>query len=212
MAVATNALTTIGQCEAELSLTAAAQDALLTRYINTASDTIANYIGHDLYYATGIAESVPGPGSKDPFIFIGQSPLITITSIVDAAGTTVTASTYSIWNADAGQIYRANGWDRTNVNSTQLDRYVVTYVGGWITREQADVGALGTRTLPYDIETVCINMVSRMWRQKGADDSIKSESILNTSVSYGSARRSMTNDDMMVLDDYQRMDTLGIIR
>jgi len=204
MSLATNALTDIVTCEAELSLTAAAQDALLTRYINTASQAIENYLGRPIVYGAALVQKVPG--SLDSWLYVDRR-IVVITSIVDPGGDTVTASDYSIWDADAGAIYNSSGWVRTNISTTQKDRYVVTYEGGWITPAQ-----VGTRTLPYDIETACVEMVTNMWRQQGADSNIASESILGTSVSYrATPTAAMPTGVMAILDSYKRIDNLWMV-
>ena len=128
MALADNALTTIATCEAELSLTASAQDALLTRYINTASDQIERYIGRKLYNGAAVVENIPGSG--DALLFVSRTPLNSITSIVDASGNTVSSGDYSIWDADQGAIYNGSGWNHYKVSQTDYDRYVVTFDDG----------------------------------------------------------------------------------
>jgi hypothetical protein len=201
MALADNALTTIATCEAELGLTASAQDALLTRYINGASDIIEQYIGRSLYNDGAAVEDVPG--AKDAFLFVDRSPIVSITSIVWLGDNgTVDASTYSVWDADAGMIYRADGWEPTKISATAFQRYRVTFDGGYVTPEQG-----GTRTLPFDIENVCVDLVNIMWRQKGADPTVKSESVLNTSISYDRSGM-LTGAMMRVLDAYRRHDML----
>ena len=72
MALNSNALTTISTVETELSLTADAQDAELTRYIDTASDQIERYVNRKLYYGAAIVEKVAGSG--DAFLWISRTP------------------------------------------------------------------------------------------------------------------------------------------
>jgi len=207
-----NALTTISTVETELSLTAAAQDAELTRYIDTASDQIERYVNRKLYYGAAIVEKVAGSG--DAFLWISRTPLSSITSVVWLGdSSTITGSTYEIWEADQGSIYRSAGWNDTKISATATDntRYQVTYVGGWITPQQdADDGAL-TRDLPWDLETACISLVVGLWRQKGADRTIRSESVLNTSVHYERHAGGIDPSVRAILDTYKRMDRLEMV-
>ena len=210
MALASNALTTIASAEAELGLTSGEQDALLTRYIDTASDMIERYVSRKLYYGSAIVEKVAGSG--DAFLYISRTPLSSVTSIVWLGdSSTVSASDYSIWEADQGAIYKSSGWNDAIISSTDFQRYQVTYVGGWITPQQdADDAAL-TRDLPFDLETACINMVVGMWRQKGADRTIRSETVLNTSVHYERHQDGIDPSVRAILDQYKRMDRLEMI-
>jgi hypothetical protein len=210
MALATNALTMISTVETELSLTADAQDAELTRYIDTASDQIERYVNRKLYYGAAIVEKVAGSG--DAFLWISRTPLSSITSVVWLGDdSTVTSSTYEIWEADQGNLYRSGGWNNTKISSNDYTRYQVTYIGGWITPQQdADDGAL-TRDLPWDLETACISMVVGLWRQKGADRTIRSESVLNTSVHYERHDGGIDPSVRAILDTYKRMDRLEMV-
>ena len=210
MALNSNALTTISTVENELSLTADAQDAELTRYIDTASDQIERYVNRKLYYGAAIVEKVAGSG--DAFLWISRTPLSSITSVVWLGdSSTVTSSTYEIWEADQGNLYRSAGWSNSKISATDYTRYQVTYVGGWITPQQdADDGAL-TRNLPWDLETACISMVVGLWRQKGADRTIRSESVLNTSVHYERHDGGIDPSVRAILDTYKRMDRLEMV-
>ena len=210
MALATNALTMISTVETELSLTADAQDAELTRYIDTASDQIERYVNRKLYYGSAIIEKVAGSG--DAFLWISRTPLSSITSVVWLGDdSTVTSSTYEIWESDQGNLYRSAGWNDTKISATDYTRYQVTYVGGWITPQQdADDGAL-TRNLPWDLETACISMVVGLWRQRGADRTIRSETVLNTSVHYERHDGGIDPSVRAVLDSYKRMDRLEMV-
>jgi len=207
MALASNSLTTISECESELGLTASAQDALLTRYINTASDQIADYCNRKFFYDAAIVEKVGG--SNDNFLYVGRTPLSTITSVVWLGDdSTVGASTYEIWESDQGAIYKENGWNDITLNATYLTRYKVTYKGGWITPQQdADDGAL-TRDLPFDLETACVNIVTALWQKKGQDRNVKSESIMGASVTYDIDVSGLDASVMATLNNYKRMDRL----
>ena len=210
MALASNALTTISECESELGLTASEQDALLTRYINTASDQIADYCNRKIFYDAAIVEKVGG--SKDYFLYISRTPLTTITSVVWLGDdSTIGSSLYEIWESDQGAIYKESGWNNITLNATYLTRYQVTYKGGWITPQQdADDGAL-TRDLPFDLETACVNIVTALWQKKGQDRNVKSESIMGASVTYDVDVSGLDDSVMATLNNYKRMDRLEFV-
>ena len=65
--------------------------------------------------------------------------------------------------------------------------------------------------MPFDIEGVCVDMVTIMWRQKGADRTVQSESVLSTSITYRQMMAGVTPSMMAVLDSYRRMDGLADI-
>ena len=61
--------------------------------------------------------------------------------------------------------------------------YKITYTAGYITQPQDDA-AVGTRSLPYDLEDACIQYCAQRYRTKGRDKSIKQEKLLSASVTY----------------------------
>ncbi len=193
MALATNALTMITTVEDELNISTGTQDALLTRYINSASTTIETFCNRKFYYEVDIEEYIKGYG--DPRLKVNRPPLTAIDSIT-YDGSTVDSSSYEIeGSGDTGFIrHETSTWLWTLNTSTYIvpspivgterPNYLVTYTGGYITPQQDnDDGAL-TRNLPYDLEDACIQLVSYRYRAKGRDPTIKSEKLLSASITY----------------------------
>lgn len=82
----------------------------------------------------------------------------------------------------------------------------VEYTAGWVTPEQERVTAGGsgalTRTLPYEIETACLESVASNWRRRGQDKNIVSESISgqsSTSKTWRDARVFLTAETLSLL-------------
>lgn len=185
MALSSQALTTLAQAKAELGVTAASYDAVIERLIETASTAILEYVDHPLHYEANFVEKVPGYGRQ--LLYVSRTPIVSITSIellpssLSAAGTgtTYASTSYTIRNAKAGIIFRLDSWDWTAFYEQRLAsapmkpgtedyRYLVTYNGGWITRNQAAAG-VGAMTLPYDIEQACLWGVANLWRHRGRE-------------------------------------------
>lgn len=126
----------------ELGITDSASDAKLTRLIDAATAAFAGAYGLQReFWRRTVEESVVGRGGE--LLFVENWPVESVTSITEA-GTTVTASEYSIegWRRD--RIYRDNGWARdsqggfayfTSTGNEEFDT-VATYVGGWVMPEK----------------------------------------------------------------------------
>jgi len=195
MALADNALTLVATVETELGLTAGAQDALLERYINQASDLCESYAGKSVYRDTAIVEKVVG--DEGPYLFLAKPPINSITSI-SYSSSNLGTSEYEIHEpAKNGIVYAVSGsWYRSGIHFGDISHtrasgyarkvYTVNYDGGYYTPKQEDDGD-GTRNLPYDIEYACLMITSYLYRSKGKDPSIASESLLGSSVSYNTS-------------------------
>jgi len=105
--------------------------------------------------------------------------------------TTLDADSYEIEDADAGILQRDSGWNARNrdvpgaaggdiVPRTDKRRITVVYVGGYVLPNDST----GTRNLPYDIEQACILTVTSLFRRRGSDRLVSSESLGDYSVSY----------------------------
>jgi|TARA_Y100000310_G_scaffold7603_2_gene8338 hypothetical protein len=204
MALQANALTTVAQAELMMSdLTAAAQDDELEMFIDAASDAIDEYVGHSLYYLAAEVEKVAGAG--DAFLFVDRTPIVSISEIKWLGDDSIISSgDYEIWDAGAGSIYKSSGWNDAKISQVDFQRYQVTFAGGFVTPPQG-----GTQTLPRSVEMVCLDMVVRMFRRIGADQGVKSESILGTSITYADAGGGILSIvSAPVLDQYRRIDSL----
>ena len=181
MAVAAYALTTLAQAKTELGVVVSSHDAVIERLIDTVSSAAAEYCERTLHYETGIAEKVAGYGGQ--LLYVSRTPIVSITSIellpsslsVAGTGTTYAASSYTVRNANAGIIFRQDGWQWTANYAERLTsaplrpgtedvRFLVTYAGGYVTRPQG-----GSITLPPDIEQAVLWGVANLWRHRGRE-------------------------------------------
>lgn len=206
MALREQALTTLATVRSELSLTSSADDTYLCRLIEGASDFIAQYCNRDFYKAT-VTEKVKGFGAVR--IVLSRTPIISIASI-SYLGSTIDSDSYEIENASTGFLYRSAGWNWTAqlwLNTTddvavgsERAAFSATYTGGYVTPNQS-----GTRTLPYDLEDVCIQLVTQRYRRRGQDASVESESLGDYDVTYaGRNEDRLPASAKRVLDGYKR--------
>jgi hypothetical protein len=193
MALAANALTTWPALRDALGLPDDSQQTAGERTINAASDTIQRFCRRKFFKQTGIAEKLaPPPGQR---LLLSRTPILTITSVVlygqpllqdDAAG-------FILENAEAGILFRRYGWSpfdlfqngivqQPTVQTARPDALVATYSGGFVLPKDGDGD--GTRTLPYDLEEAALATAVSLWRQRGRDRAVGSESLMGSSVSY----------------------------
>jgi hypothetical protein len=188
-------LALLATVEDELGIAAESETTRLARYIAAASDAIRRYLNRqDVHFETGIVEKFAGYGSQR--IVVSRPNLEQITSIT-VDGAELNPDEYEIEDYQGGVIYRRYGFPWTGLGradivqedrlpGTQQKLITVTYDGGWVTPYQADQGINGdTQTLPFDIEEACIQTVVSMYRSRGQDRNIVSESLGSASVSYG---------------------------
>ncbi len=185
----TLALTTLATVLDELGLTSdsGTQDARVERYIHTASQAIEKWCGRNFCKAT-VTETMAAPDTQR--LYIARTPLVSVTSVT-FYDTVISADDYEIDNADAGSIFRRTGWMGDDLaamgiagdalrGTKRANAVSVVYVGGYVTPAQG-----GTRTLPYDLEMACVLTAVSLYRSKGADRRIASETVGDASVSYG---------------------------
>lgn len=171
------ALTTLTAVKDELGIspTDTSQDILLTRLIHSVSDAIRRFCDREFYYQADIVENYAGYG--DPFLVLDRSPLLSIASIA-YAGAIIDLIEYQVHNKEAGILYRRNGWiwtaqHQSNItqdkrSGTEEKLYQVTYTAGYVTPDQAANNPLLTRTLPYDLEDACIEIIAIRYNMRGS--------------------------------------------
>lgn len=211
ISLADNALIELDHLKDELSISGSGEDDKLSRIINSASQQIEKYIGRILYYEADIVEKSAGFGTS--FLLTKRTPLHSISSIT-YDGDTVDSDNYEIHgDGGSGQIYRKSGWNWTAQSiaspsydplpGTEQKLYQITYTAGWITAKQ-ETDAVGTRTLPYDIEDAALLLSISRYRNLGSSMGIQSESLLGGKVRYfDSANRGMPQVVKAMLDPYR---------
>jgi hypothetical protein len=187
-------LTLASTVAGDLGVTA---DATVDRVVSAASRAIARYCGRVFEKATGIVEYPAGYGR--PLLLLDRAPILGITSIVER-GSTVDPSLYEAKgsNLDGGIVYRLQGvWANTarldgritdtlalNQGRSGVDGITVTYDAGFVTPGQVAIGLFPAVTLPEDVQEAAILTAVAMYRRRGIDPNVASESLGDWSVSY----------------------------
>lgn len=166
-------LTELATVKEELSIHNTHSDDRLTRLINMTDDLVQKVLGRNLFYDAAIVEKVANSGRN--LLLVSRLPLLSVASIT-YDGVTVTASDYSIYEANHGSIYNEYGWRDTGDYHTRFDPhsndarqklYTITYEAGY--KMPGEVG----RDLPYDLEQAAIDIVKAAYRRNGAADILK---------------------------------------
>ena len=172
MPLVEHALTTLETVKEELSISDNDNDALLMRYINSASDFIIKYVERDLVKKAYTDERYSGNSSVE--IYLKNYPIVSIEKIeIDNYELVESDEDYELSEEDkkVGRIYRELIWPRvskvygdlTNTRYEDDERNItISYTAGYCTPKQEDAEEC-TRDLPYDLEDVCIGLVSRRY-------------------------------------------------
>lgn len=208
MALSAQALTILTTLKQELGISTSTDDTYLEQLINAYSDAVIAYCGRSFHYSAAVVDTLPGHVSM--FLNVKRPPIASITSI-SFNGSAIDSANFEIHDAGAGLIRFHGGviWTAASVPNIERDQspgsernlYTVTYAGGYVTPQQA-----GTRSLPYDIEQAVIMACTAAYRNRGADPSIKSESLLSASVAYseGDSYIGLSNSIKALLAPYAR--------
>lgn len=226
MALSSNALTTYAAARDALGLSnddpESAKD-ILERIINAVSSAMSKRSNRQFHRQTVTAERHGTNGS--PRLCLKVCPVISVSSVTINApdGTvydTVTTTSYYIEDADAGFLAKPSGWANTaflpfGIGGTGLNqpdepekRIRVTYVGGWITPEQARLDSLLpvplglVRDLPQDIEDACIQSVVSVFRRDGQDRNVIAENSQTVSKSWRETSDVLTPETRSVCHSY----------
>lgn len=212
VALSTNALTTVSAVRDELGLSSSAgEDPKLTRWINAVSDAVERYCQRSFYRVVAQVEAVAGFGTLT--LRVTRRPVNTLTGIT-YNGTSVDLTDVTVHDANAGLIERIGGWlwtahqasdmSTTSLPGTERKLYSVTYDGGWYTPKQVEADTSLTRSLPWDLEQVAIDLVRWMRASKGQRDrGIKSEKLESWAATYTSDPEGWPADIRSVLDRYR---------
>ncbi len=185
-------LTTLARVKTELGISGTADDAHLQDLILASSDMLTSRCNRHFHYAPNWVDEVPSYGQHR--LIVRHAPLLEVTSITYDGGL-VDAGNYSISDAAKGWIFSRGGWLSMGslwggvvqpfpYAGSEVNAYTIVYAGGYVTPQQASDDPLLTRTLPYDLELACIQATVSLYRAKGQDRRIASESLLSYSVAY----------------------------
>lgn len=189
--------------ELQLSTTATSDDDFIEQLIDEASDFIATWTGRTFGKATYI-ETLDANGGL--FLMLAKTPVVSISLVTDD-GTTISSTTYEIDDADAGILFRETGWRSTQLSFHNIEAFPlhegkrdwsVTYVAGWDTP-----GSTATRTLPYDVERACIDIVKTNYLRRHEDTRIRHQSVDETFEIL--VKESLTPSALRILERYRQI-------
>jgi len=184
---ATTLLTVLDRVQAELGLAAGTDEDILHDLIDRASSAIARETGR-VFGRETVTETLDGSGSR--LLPLSRTPVVSVSAVTED-GTAITD--YSVEDADAGALYRADGWGRSGglrmwgteafssgyiLPGYQDRRYSVTYVAGY--KLPAEDGA----NLPGAVEQACLDTVKAWYMARDADPGISSVGVGQLKVSY----------------------------
>lgn len=167
----TRLLTTRAACELRLRLVSGTDAALLDQLIAQVSAAIVQETGREFARET-VQETIAGSGTR--LLGLTRRPVVSVSQVLENS---VAITDWSIEDGEAGALYRQNGWVRGGAGGwdviawssgyllpgTPLERYVVTYVSGYLLPSEA------SRTLPQDVEAAAIETVAA-WYAAGERD------------------------------------------
>lgn len=207
MAATATDLTIDATVSAELGISAAGT--VVPRLILVASEAVRSYLRRGaLHYSSTVTETLAGYGRV--YLSLQRMPIVAITSIA-VDGTTVTSTEYSIYDANAGLVYREDGWlwsanyqpgivyERNP--GTEKKNITVVYGGGWVTPGQNSLDNTQVRTLPYDIEQATIDTCVALYRNRGRDWNVSSETLGGASITYSGANTAIGRGEGGIIPD-----------
>lgn len=171
-------LTTLLSIKNELNLTASTYDGLLVAFIQYASDYIEKFTDRTFARET-VVETLPSFGRLK--LVLTRTPIIKVNQ-VRLNGSTVSSTTYELDDKDSGILFNKRGWTRTTIVNQNIEPILlddgardweVTYVGGYITPGSTE----GQRTLPYDVERACIDIVKSAFNRRDEDAMIRTQKL-----------------------------------
>ncbi|MCY1042126.1 hypothetical protein OV208_12445 [Corallococcus sp. bb12-1] len=173
----------------------------LESLVTAASRAVAGYCGRVFEYGEGLVEYPAGYGR--PLLLLERPPVVLVVGVWEG-GVFVPAEEYESHGklADAGMLYRKGGvWPMTARLGGQVVEMVdsfqgesgdaglrVVYDGGFVTPGQRALDASRVVTLPEDVQEATILTAVQLYRSRGVDSMVASESIGDWSVSYFAAK------------------------
>lgn len=182
-----------------------ADNYIIEHQINAVSDYIEKYCNRKFGLQTYTDEPYTGCGRQ--IMQLNQWPVTELTS-VKMSGTLLNVPEYtmSVEDAKKGWIFAPNGWSYDGALVGYVGEplapyrsYLITYTAGYVLPKDATTEA--PRTLPYDLEGACKELISAKLAARGIEN-VKQEHL-------GDASEAYFEDDLppaikAVLDRYRR--------
>lgn len=210
-------LTTVETVRAEGLLPDTVSDDIVQRRIAEASDYIRTYCGRS-FAREEVEESLGAVGA--PRIFLSLTPIIEITEVLFRDSP---VTDYIIEDAQSGKLFREAGWTSTemlwggsispHISPYQVPDWKFTYTGGfvlpgWAGKDPLPGGngsdGLDQRTLPYDIERACLDVIKAVTNQAQVDSNVTRYRVGDTDVSFTREGGVLTPSTRAILDYHRR--------
>jgi len=143
------------------------EEAYLTRLLNEATALIESYCWRQFHFVANTTETHIGWKT----IVLRRPPVVRVVTV------TVDGVLVTDWTLSGRLVTRRGDWP------TRAEIRVV-YDSGWVTPEQVRLTPTLTRTLPFDVERACIDLVVHLFRTRGEDKAITGESVGKATVAY----------------------------
>lgn len=202
-------LCTLADIKALLNITDTSQDDKLTLMIKQVSSQIVSYIGTDLKRATYTDEvhSV----NNNQLLKLSHLPIKSVSSV---SINDVEIDDYKLIEnySKIGFLYRGAGWCG-NYYTRGMDSDIVsgeysikvTYVAGYYLPNDSGYVEGNADSLPFDIQTACINGVIEVYNRQGSEG-IKSHSEGGISTTFADTNRSgLSLSVTSILDKYKEI-------
>lgn len=198
------ALTTVARAKLYLGITTSADDTLIERLIDVATDTIESFCGRRFKKTTYTDELYDGTGGDS--LVLKQYPVVAgqAFTLNERAGSdnvsnfsTLSSNIYFVKN-DRGIVQFSSG-----IFLPYPQRYKITYTAGY-DFDNTTPGATAESVGLGDLEEACWQLVGNAYSDRKHNDAVASESIGNYSVSF---RRdiSMSASLKATLERYRRV-------
>lgn len=229
MALSTESLTTYQTARDFIGLghdDANAAQSHIERIINAVSEAMSKEACRPFARATVTAER--HGSNSTPRLVLKRTPIVSVSAVTyigpdgSTVYETVPSSVYYIEDSLAGFLTKSSLWTPTSflpsgvgdANMLLPDsperRIAVTYIGGWITPEQARQDALLVppvglvRNLPYDLEEACLASVASVWRRSGQDRNVASENSQTVGKTWRDSSNLLTSETLRTCARYAR--------
>jgi len=191
-------LTTLSTVKEELGIADSSKDTLLQNLIDQASAYVEHYCNR-IFALQKYKETVAAHGGL--YLALSMRPVIDVESVKEN-GQLITD--YVLETPDSGLLYRKAGWGwKPMLNwvitwqplpNADMQTYEVVYTAGYILPSETG------RTLPYDIERACIEIIKSWYMDIESGRRIQSESIGDYSVTYA---RDIPSEIVRTLDGWR---------
>ena len=198
MALADNALTTVDTVKDDLGITGTEFDSYIERQINVYSEKIEKYCKRR-FKKQEYTEKYEGNNtlrlSLKNYPILSVSALTIDTEIVDVNDVIISKNQTNIYYGETSSNFSGKynplgfpknalraGISYTETNNILLDTEV-TYTAGYVLPK--DDGLPDPRTLPFDLEQACIDMVSYAKNNRTNPQGVKSRKLLSGSITFG---------------------------